>query len=158
MRTGRISGSLLTTIADLADRYRELDRLKTDFVAITSHELRTPLTTVLGAIETMRQRMDELDRDELHRLVEALSRQAQRLSRLVDDLRTVSRVDAGTLHTYNRPTDVGRVVQDAVAGLLDLDVDVALGDALPKVLADPDRLEQVVANLLANGGQHGHGT
>src|SRR5690606_26959855 len=42
--------------AELAERYRDLDRLKTDFVAITSHELRTPLTTVLGVVETMRQR------------------------------------------------------------------------------------------------------
>ncbi len=144
--------------ADLADRYRELDRLKTDFVAITSHELRTPLTTVLGAIETMRQRLDELDGDDLRRLVDALSRQAQRLSRLVDDLRTVSRVDAGTLHTLNRPTDVARVVQDAVAGLPDLDVEITMDDGLPKVLADPDRLEQVLTNLVANGAQHGQGT
>lgn len=144
--------------ADLADRYRELDRLKTDFVAITSHELRTPLTTVLGAIETMRQRMDELDRDEIRRLVEALSRQALRLSRLVDDLRTVSRVDAGTLHTLNRPTDVGRVMHDAAAGVPELDVRVTVDDGLPKIFADPDRLEQVVTNLLANGSQHGQGT
>lgn len=144
--------------ADLADRYRELDRLKTDFVAITSHELRTPLTTVLGAIETMRQRLDELDRDEIQRLVEAVSRQALRLSRLVDDLRTVSRVDAGTLHTLNRPIDVRRVLQDAAAGLPELDVQVAVDDGVPKTLADPDRLEQVVTNLLANGDQHGQGT
>lgn len=143
--------------ADLAAQYRELDRLKTDFVAITSHELRTPLTTVLGVVETMRQRLHDIDADDLDRLVTALGRQAHRLSRLVDDLRTVSRVDAGTLTTLARPTDVGAVVREAAQVLPDLDVTLDLTDGLPKASADPDRLVQVVVNLLANAEQHGAG-
>lgn len=143
--------------ADLAARYRELDRLKTDFVAITSHELRTPLTTVMGVVETMHQRLDELDRDELDRLVGSLVRQATRLSRLVDDLGTVSRVDAGTLHAFNRPTDLATLLQEVVVALPTVDVQVTVATGLPKVMADPDRLVQVVTNLVANGDQHGRG-
>lgn len=143
--------------ADLAAQYRELDRLKTDFVAITSHELRTPLTTVLGVVETMRQRLHDIEATDLERLVTALGRQAHRLSRLVDDLRTVSRVDAGTLTTLVRPTDVGAVVHEAVQGMPDLDVRLEVAVGLPKAVADPDRLIQVMTNLLANGEQHGAG-
>ena len=143
---------------DLAAQYRELDRLKTDFIAITSHELRTPLTTVLGVIETMRQRLDELDRGEIARLVAALSRQANRLSRLVDDLSTVSRVDAGTLAIVSRPADVAAVVREAAATLPEIPTHVDVAPELPAAEADPDRLLQVVTNLIANGDQHGQGT
>ncbi len=144
--------------ADLAARYRELDRLKTDFVAITSHELRTPLTTVMGVIETMHQRLGELDRDEVERLVDSLVRQATRLSRLVDDLRTVSRVDAGTLHAFNRPTDLATLLQEVVTALPTVDMQATVAAGMPKVMADPDRLVQVITNLVANGDQHGRGT
>lgn len=144
--------------ADLAARYRELDRLKTDFVAITSHELRTPLTTVMGVVETMHHHLDQLDRDEVSRLVDSLVRQATRLSRLVDDLRTVSRVDAGTLHAFNRPTDLATLLQEVVVALPTVDVQVTVDPGMPKVMADPDRLVQVVTNLVANGDQHGRGT
>ena len=143
--------------ADLAAQYRELDRLKTDFIAITSHELRTPLTTVLGVIETMRQRAVELTPDETARLLDALSRQAGRLARLVDDLGTVSHVDAGTLVTIPRPTDVAAVLHDAVSTLPDVPTDVQVVTPLPRVAADPDRLLQVVTNLVVNGDQHGDG-
>lgn len=143
--------------AELAERYRDLDRLKTDFVAITSHELRTPLTTVLGVVETMRQRLDEIGPNELARLVHALGRQAQRLHRLVDDLSTVSRVDAGTLVTIARPTEVASVAKEAVAGLPDVATDLEVDPATPWAEADPDRLLQVFTNLIANGHQHGEG-
>ena len=141
--------------ADLAARYRELDRLKTDFVAITSHELRTPLTTIVGVIETMRQRLDELGPAETERLVAALGRQAHRLARLVDDLGTVSHVDAGTLVTIPRATDVRAIVTEASAGLPEVEVVLHLDAAVPCADADPDRLLQVVTNLVANGDQHG---
>ncbi len=140
---------------DLAARYRELDRLKTDFVAITSHELRTPLTTIVGVIETMRQRLGELRPPETERLVAALGRQAHRLVRLVDDLGTVSHVDAGTLVTIRRPTDVQAIVTEATSGLPDVPVVLHLDSEVPCADADPDRLLQVVTNLVANGDQHG---
>lgn len=143
--------------ADLAVQYRELDRLKTDFIAITSHELRTPLTTVLGVIETMRQRLDELDRTEIDRLVDALARQAERLSRLVDDLGTVSHVDAGTLVIVPRPTDVVGVVHEALATLPAIPARLHIDRDVPEAEADPDRLLQVLTNLITNGDQHGEG-
>lgn len=143
---------------ELARRYQELDHLKTDFIAITSHELRTPLTTVLGVIETMRQRLGDLTPAELERLVGALARQAQRLSRLVDDLATVSRVDAGTLVTVRRPTDVVAVVRETAATLPEVHTAVHADGVVPLADADPDRLVQVLTNLVVNGDQHGHGT
>lgn len=144
--------------ADLAARYRELDRLKTDFIAVTSHELRTPLTTILGAVELMQERGTSLDAQATASLVDAVVRQARRLSRLVDDLRTVSMVDAGRLHVHCDRVDVGPVVCDAVRSVPGAVTAVAIDPTVPPVLADAHRLEQVVANLVANGEQHGEGT
>jgi signal transduction histidine kinase len=109
-------------------------------------------------IETMRRRLQELGPEESRRLVEALSRQAGRLSRLVDDLATVSRVDAGTLVTVPRPTDVLAVIGEAVAGLPHVPTEVDAQPDLPTAAVDPDRLLQVLSNLVANGEQHGRGT
>lgn len=141
--------------AELAERYRDLDRMKTDFIAITSHELRTPLTTISGVVEMFHQRHDELGPQDSERLVEALQRQTRRLARLVDDLRTVSLVDAGTLAVHPRPTDVAATVRDTVGSLPDIDTQVQVDASLPSASADPDRLAQVISNLLVNGDQHG---
>lgn len=148
------SARALRREADLAARYRDLDHMKTDFVAITSHELRTPLTTITGVIE-MLERTDELDREDAERLFDALRRQTRRLTRLVDDLRTVSLVDAGTLAVHVRPTDVVATVRETVATLSDIETTLQAPDTLPLVRVDPDRLTQVVTNLLVNGDQHG---
>lgn len=144
--------------ADLANRYRELDRLKTDFIAITSHELRTPLTTVLGVVEMLGRRDQLLEEGDRAQLIDALRRQTLRLERLVDDLRTVSTVDAGTLMTQTRPTDVTVIVSETVESLFDIDSEVAVDGRVPRAQADPERLAQVVTNLVVNGEQHGEGT
>lgn len=149
------SARALRRESELAERYRDLDRMKTDFIAITSHELRTPLTTIGGAVEVLHERADDLAPEDVHRLLAALRRQTRRLVRLVDDLRTVSLVDAGTLAIHPRPTDVGRTVRDAVGTLADIDTRVTIAPRLPRVVADPDRLTQVLSNLLVNGDQHG---
>ena len=141
--------------AELAERYRDLDRMKTDFIAITSHELRTPLTTISGVVEVFQQRRDELRPQDTERLLQALQRQTRRLARLVDDLRTVSLADAGSLAVHPRPADVAATVHEIVGSLPDVDTRVQVDDPLPSAWADPDRVAQVVSNLLVNGDQHG---
>lgn len=144
--------------AELAQRYRELDRLKTDFVAVTSHELRTPLTTLTGAIEVLRARgqlLSDTDRDQLW---QAMQRQGERLARLVDDLRTVSLVDAGTLSVTPEPTDLVQIVTDTIDTFTQIPADVHVDGPVARVLADPDRVAQIVTNLVVNGAQHGQGT
>jgi two-component system, OmpR family, sensor histidine kinase KdpD len=144
--------------AELAQRYRELDRLKTDFVAVTSHELRTPLTTLTGAIEVIRDRGQLLSDADREQLWQAMQRQGERLARLVDDLRTVSLVDSGTLSITTEPTDVVQVVTDTTETVPHIPTDLQVDEPMSKVLADPDRLAQIVTNLVVNGAQHGQGT
>ena len=133
-------------------RLREADRLKEDFVSIVSHELRTPLTTMQGFAELLAERADELSREQSVQLAERIVRAGRRLERLISDLLYVSRIEQGFVPIELEPTSVAAVVH-AVGrelGNLPHPLEADVPDALPLVLADPDRLHQVVLNLVGN--------
>ena len=129
---------------------READRLKNEFFALVSHELRTPLTSILGYVEILIE--DEPDDDRFLRVIE---RNARRLQRVVGDLLFVAQVEAGTLSLDHREVDLEAVVADAIeagrpraeAAGIELTGET---DALPPLQGDPDRIAQVVDNLVAN--------
>jgi hypothetical protein len=138
-----------------ADRLRELDQVKSDFVATVSHDLRTPLTSIVGNTELI------LDGDagELapmqRRLLETVDRNARRLDALVGDLLLLSRIESGTLRLHKRDVSVKEVVDGALEALtaqraadVQLDVSVPAGPVL--IRGDPDQLERVTTNLVGN--------
>jgi two-component system sensor histidine kinase MtrB len=132
-----------------------LEADKNEFLALVTHDLRTPLTTILGLGATIESHAGELPPERIGRMGEAIRRQAERIARLADDLYDVSRLEASTLLLSPRPVDVRTVVGTALASVPDggrVEVHVADGTT---VLADPRRLEQVVANLVENALQHG---
>jgi len=134
---------------------RELDRLKDDFVATVSHELRTPLTSMMGFLEMIREgEAGELN-DEQRRFLAIVYRSSERLQRLVGDLLFVARLDANGLQLRFGDVDLADVVRDTVestaalarARQLELRAELA---ATPAVIADRERLAQLVTNLLSN--------
>jgi PAS domain S-box-containing protein len=135
---------------------RAADALKDHFVAVTSHELRTPLTSVLGFAKTLLshwERIPEVEKRDQIRLIED---QANRLSRLVDELLTLSKIEAGALEARPRPVPAG----EAVAAVLTAFGDAAKGievdiDREQRVLADPDHLHQILTNYVANALKYG---
>ena len=142
-------------------RARErLDRERSDLVATVAHELRSPLTGVTGFVATLLSKWDKLNDDQKKMMLETVNADADRLTRLIAELLDVARIDTGRLSLYPRPLDfkaaVGRVVASVQAGTgreIAFDVD---GD-LPTVHADPDKLAQVVTNLVDNAIRHGEG-
>ena len=135
-----------------AERMRELDEMKSDFVAITSHELRTPLAAIRGFTNTLLRRMDQLSTGEVREFLGIVDLQTERLIRLVEDLLVVSRIEAGELGFEPRPVEPRGLLDAVVAGLGDgaarVSVDVA--DDVPAFVADPNRLGQVLTNLAQN--------
>ncbi len=130
-------------------------RAKDDFLANVSHELRTPLHAVLGWVEVLRARADEAAVVQRKGL-ETIERNARIQAQLIEDLLDVSRIVAGKLRIDRRRVDLGSVVTAALdtvrvaaeAKEIRLDADLSpLGGA---VLGDPDRLQQIVVNLLTN--------
>ncbi|MBS9402391.1 histidine kinase [Halomonas sp. TRM85114] len=140
------------------ERLRELDRLKDEFIAMVSHELRTPLTSIRAFAEILRDGKDLPEEKRLH-FLDVVVRESQRLSRLIEEILDLARLESGRLTLDPRPLDLVELAQhsvDAVHRLqetrgVSLEVDMAVGSA--PVIGDPDRLEQVIINLLDNAGK-----
>lgn len=140
-----------------------LDRDRSDLVATVAHELRSPLTGVKGFVQTLLHRWDRLSDDQRRLMLTTASVDADRLGRLVTELLDVARIDTGRLSLHPRPVDAVLVAERVVASVragtsravaLDLD---AVDGGPATVHADPDKLTQVLTNLLENGLRHGAG-
>jgi signal transduction histidine kinase/ligand-binding sensor domain-containing protein/DNA-binding response OmpR family regulator len=145
-----------TTIADQAEKLRELDRLKSQLFANVSHELRTPLTLILGPLgDALAGRFGPLNED-LSRQVSTAERNARRLLALVDQLLDVARLDAGRLRLRLRRGDFGGFVRHRVESFLPLaerrGIDLSLEVPVEPVELwfDAPQLEKVIDNLLGN--------
>jgi PAS domain S-box-containing protein len=134
---------------------READRAKNEFLAMVTQDLRHPITTILGLAVTLEAYATELPAERVRRMGASIRHQAERVSRLADDLYEVSRLESHSLRLNLRTTDLGSTVEAALASLDDPSlVDVRIPDGIT-VLADGRRLEQVVANLVENALEHG---
>ena len=141
------------------DMLLRADQMKSDFVSMASHELRTPLTSILGFASTLRSYWDSTADDDKQSYVEVIDRQARRLSRLVNDLLAISRIEAGKVEAHPATIDLLDVVETAVATLGlppdQLEVVSDLRGGRPDVRADADHVEQIVLNYLSNAVKYG---
>jgi len=140
--------------SDLAERNRQLDQMRREFLAITGHELRTPLTAVIGNTRLLLRASDRLDPETSHQLITAINRQTTRLLRLVDDLQTVTQQEGGRLIVERSPVDVTEVLAEIRETVPDITF-TTRGPSGVQVLADHDRLHQILLNLIRNAHEHG---
>ncbi len=150
---------LFLTFADITQA-RLTERMRVDFIANASHELRTPLATLAGFIETLQGPAAE-DEPARRRFLEIMGREAARMSRLIDDLLSLSRIE---LDKHLRPQtslDVAPLIADVgrtLAMRLDSDqrrLAIRVADELPAVVADRDQVLQVLHNLVSNALKYG---
>jgi two-component system phosphate regulon sensor histidine kinase PhoR len=134
---------------------KQLERTRRDFVANVSHELRTPLTAIRGYAETLRERLLD-DPEQTRKFLEIIERHAERLTRLTEDLLALSDLELGRAALRRVPTAVAAAVEAAVEVVRDkaeqggVSVCRELAPDLPPLWGDPDRIEQVLVNLLDN--------
>jgi two-component system sensor histidine kinase KdpD len=140
-----------------AGALRRSDELKTALLRSVSHDLRTPLTSVIAAGTALDS--PTLTEQERHELSEAVVAEGQRLSRLVENLLDVSRLESDSAPPRQEPVDLAGVLEAARESIGGDGVEVRLGiDAeIPAVVADPAQLERAFANLFENGVRHGGG-
>lgn len=142
----------------LLQRLRDADRTKTEFVSMLAHELNGPMTTIVGFGNTLRDQWDTLEEDKRTRFLDILSKETGRLSRLVQDLLDVSRMEAGTLHYELEPTSLPELIDSVLTVHPSLRATHAIEsdvpDDLPKVMGDKDRIRQVLLNLLTNATRY----
>jgi two-component system sensor histidine kinase KdpD len=135
------------------------DRLRTALLAAVSHDLRTPLAVALASVSSLREADVEFTPAEQGELLGTAEVSLQKLSRLVDNLLDLSRLQAGALTLNLQPTALEDVVPLALDSLTDAEVELrsaGLHD-VPEVRADPPLLERVVANLASNAVRHAAG-
>jgi signal transduction histidine kinase len=134
---------------------RALEELRSDFVSTVSHELRTPLAAIYGAALTLRREDLPLDETQRGNLLEVIATESERLARTVNDILWASRLDADRLHLEfgtHDPRDLTRTVVDAARVHLPESVELAFScePELPAILGDPDKVRQVLTNLVDN--------
>jgi signal transduction histidine kinase len=133
----------------------ELDRLKDEFVALVSHELRTPLTSIIGYLEMVIEGGNATLSGEQQTFLATVQRNVVRLSRLVDDLLFIARIDGGRMEVAHRRVELGLVLEEAadaarpVADGKDVTLELELA-VLPPVEGDRARLAQLLDNLVSN--------
>jgi two-component system OmpR family sensor kinase len=141
---------------EMAEGLEEAERLRHNLIVDVAHELRTPLSVLQGNLQAILDDVYPLDRAEITRLYD----ETRLLSRLVDDLRELALADAGELRLNLQPTDAGRVVQATAESLSPaaqaqgVALTAEVRGILPLIQADPDRLAQVLRNLLVNALRH----
>ncbi len=134
-------------------KLQDLIRSKDQFVATISHELRTPLTAVIGIAAELRDANGSIDEAERHELLGLVADQGLEVSRIVDDLLIVARSDAGNLIVATRPVDL-RAEATRAAQAIDPNITIESSGS-PVVVADPQRVRQIVRNLITNAQRYG---
>jgi signal transduction histidine kinase len=139
--------------AALAQRLRDLNQLQTEFVATASHELRTPITAIRSYAEAL-QRPDIVDEATRQECLDGIDRSSERLAKLARALLDVSRIDSGRVRIQPEPVDAAPIVRAAIRqaapDAAPDEIVVHIAPDLPNVLADAERLEDVLANLINN--------
>lgn len=145
---------------DITERKR-MESLKDDFVAVVSHELRTPLTSIRGSLGLLAGGAAGKLSDTARSLVDISASNCERLVRLINDILDMEKIESGKMTFVPVPVELAPLVEQAIlsnrAYAHGFGVEIRLEESVPgMVLADPDRLHQVMTNLLSNAARHSH--
>ncbi len=145
-------------LRDANQRLQELDRMKDDFISTVTHELRTPLTSIRAFSEILRDN-PRLDENQRGKFLGIVIKESERLTRLINQVLDLSKIESGNAEWHSSEIDMREVVDDAVAAVSQVfkenavQLDIDLSRELPTIVADRDRLMQVMLNLLSNAAK-----
>ena len=149
--------SVVVTLQDLTP-LEELERLRAEFLGMVSHELRTPLTSIKGSTATVLGAPSAPDPAEMVQFFRIIDAQADHMRDLITDLLDVARIETGTLSVVHEPAGVASLVDQARNAFLSgggrNNLRIDLPPDLPRVMADPRRIVQVLNNLLSNASRY----
>ncbi|WP_375396240.1 ATP-binding protein [uncultured Sphingomonas sp.] len=154
------SGQRIVHLIDQTGNYAA-ERVRVDFVANASHELRTPLASILGFVETLSDDKAGADPATRQRFLKVMFDEARRMQRLIEDLISLSRIEAEKYRLPDRSVALAALITDVRSELLDTHdpraraISTDLAEGVPAVVGDPAQLSQVLHNLLGNAMKYG---
>ncbi|MDJ0381664.1 PAS domain-containing sensor histidine kinase [Streptomyces sp. G-G2] len=142
---------------------RRTERSHAELIATVAHELRSPLTSVKGFTATLLAKWERFTDDQKRLMLETVDADANRVTRLIAELLDISRIDSGRLEVRRQPVDIATAVARHVQALIANGQApdrffVRVASPLPDLWADPDKIDQILGNLLENAVRHGEGT
>jgi signal transduction histidine kinase len=153
---GKVSGALL--VIRPPRRSADAEPTGSEVVSTVSHELRSPLTSVKGYTSLLLNRWDRLKDEQKRMMLEQVHHDADRVTRLITELLDISRLETGRLVLRRQLVDLPELTAQVVEKLAltydDLECVVSFPDGFPRVYADPDKLEQVLTNLVENAAKY----
>jgi signal transduction histidine kinase len=156
---GRFTEALCVLRDDSARQRGDVTRA--DLISTLAHELRSPLTSVKGFTSTLLHRWERFPDDQKRFMLATVNDDADRVTRLINELLDVSRIEAGRLELRRRPVEIAKIAGDVVQRF-ELDPDghtfaIAFPDSFPEVYADADKVAQVLTNLVENAVKYSDG-
>ncbi|MGQ9536520.1 MAG: ATP-binding protein [Actinomycetota bacterium] len=152
--SGYVTGAVVL-LHDVTD-FVELDRMKSNFISMVSHELKTPLTSIKGFVRLLDAGRVGPVNEKQRRYLEIVLQQTESLTRIIEDLLDLSRIEAGIIEVRSEKVSLGQVARGVLAGLENMarekgvSLYLDIPDDLPPVAGDPERLRQVFTNLVHN--------
>lgn len=142
---------------------QRIERSNAELIATVAHELRSPLTSVKGFTATMLAKWPRFTDEQKRLMLQTVDADADRVTRLITELLDVSRIDSGRLEIRREPVRLDEAVRRQVKTLVNGSTpagrfDLRIAGTLPSLWADPDKIDQVLGNLLENAVRHGSGT
>jgi len=148
-------GQILGAVATYEDitELRQLERLREEWTSVVAHDLRHPLTTIMTVAAMLSRTLEEPARSKVQRIVTS----STRLARMIDDLLDISRLEARRLEIIGAQTDLQALLEGVVEHVVEQDrpISVEVRGEIPPLFVDPQRIEQVVENLLSNALKYG---
>ena len=153
---------LVVSMRDTEARARN-ERSGSELVSTVAHELRSPLTSVKGFTATLLTKWDRFSDEQKKLMLQTVNSDADRVTRLISELLDVSRIEAGRLEVRRQVVDLSAIVERDIAARIAAGepqdrFNVVLDGQLPEMWLDPDKMAQVIGNLIENALRHGDGT
>ena len=150
------SATLYQEIIETNKKLEKLEKLKSEFISIVSHELRTPLTSIKNSIDILLSGRCGENSQSAEKFLSMAKQNVSRLSGIINDLLDISKIEAGKMDFHFKPVNIHSVVdyvKSALSGLAkEKNIEILVNETadLPEIMADSQRLEQVLTNLLSN--------
>ncbi|HAT71565.1 MAG TPA: hypothetical protein DCS63_01965 [Elusimicrobia bacterium] len=154
--SGDEMGRLAAEFNEMADRLKELDGMKSDFVSSITHDLRSPVTGISLCADMIRELADKREYGKIPEQVFSIAEHSQRLNHFIDSLLEISRIESGKLKLDLKPINLEELTDRAVrsfntyAEQKGIKLEFIVEQDIPDTLGDPDRLYQVLANIIGN--------